>query len=168
MVFGARLAESILGGVEGPAATGAMRTLYAGTGDEPTPVLVEPTASFGWPAGAARVGAGAPVDRVKLRDELQRTMTEGAGVVRDAGSLAAAKGIIGTIGAGLGPEVVDRAGGELANLVTVAAGLLESATMRTETRGAHARSDHPRPDETWRRRIVQLGGGTAIGARAQP
>jgi L-aspartate oxidase len=88
-------------------------------------------------------------------------MSEGAGVVRSADSLAWAKGMIEAIGEGLGPET-DRAGGELANLVTAATSLLESAALRTETRGAHARSDYPEPDERWRRRIVHLRDGVAL------
>jgi L-aspartate oxidase len=171
MVFGARLAESILGGVEGPAPTGAMRALYAATGDELPPLLVEPSdrpVRPEAPSGAVRAGVSAPGDEVKARDQLQRTMIEGAGVVRDAASLARAKGIVDAIGAGLVAEVADRDGGELANLVTAATGLLVSAALRTETRGAHARSDHPQPDEQWRRRIVHIGGGAANDCTSGP
>jgi succinate dehydrogenase/fumarate reductase flavoprotein subunit len=44
--------------------------------------------------------------------------------------------------------------GELANLVTVSGALLRAAWARTETRGAHARRDHPDTSARWRRRIV--------------
>ncbi len=72
-------------------------------------------------------------------------MIEGAGVVRSAGSLAAAGATVEALGAEMGPAPARPTGrhGELANLVTAAASVLRSATVRCETRGAHARSDHP-------------------------
>jgi L-aspartate oxidase len=166
MVFGARLAEAILSGAEGPAPTGAMRALFpdVGTrdgGDEWPPTLVEPV-SGSVPTGDG-VGDVAPIDPAKTRDQLQRTMIEGAGVVRSADTLAAANEVVDAIGAALGPRPVDRAGGELANLVTVASSLLVSAARRTETRGAHARSDHPRSEEQWRRRIVHGARAAVVG-----
>jgi L-aspartate oxidase len=108
-------------------------------------------------------------DPAKARDQLQRTMIEGAGVVRSADSLARSRAAIDAIAEDLGPEV-DRASGELANLVTAATSLLGSAALRNETRGAHARSDYPEPDDRWRRRIVHVGAGDdfadgASGAR---
>jgi L-aspartate oxidase len=166
MVFGARLAEAIVGGVDGPASTGAMRALYGGPGPGPAPpVVVERSGGAvrqPLPPGGRAEGGGAG-DVVKARDGLQRAMIEGAGVVRDAASLAGAKAVVDAIGADLAFRVADRAGGELANLVTAATGLLVSAALRTETRGAHARSDHPRPDEDWRRRIVHVGEATRAG-----
>lgn len=60
----------------------------------------------------------------------------------------------------------DRARGELANLVTAATSILASATMRTETRGAHARSDYPDLVDSWRCRIVDGGPeGTTVLVR---
>jgi L-aspartate oxidase len=38
---------------------------------------------------------------------------------------------------------VDAAAAELPNLAAVAAATVAAATARTESRGAHARSDHP-------------------------
>ena len=83
------------------------------------------------------------LDAVKTRDELQRTMIAGAGVVRSAESLEAAGRAVRAI-AGAGRwRPADRAHGELANLVTASTSVLSSATVRCETRGAHARSDFP-------------------------
>ena len=96
-------------------------------------------------------------------------MIEGAGVVRSASSLAAAGATVEALGAEMaaaGPS--DRAHGELANLVTAAASVLRSATVRCETRGAHARSDHPDADDRWRRRIVHDAGGVAVLAGPDP
>jgi aspartate oxidase len=90
-------------------------------------------------------------------------MIEGAGVVRSQMSLARAGAAIDAIGAAIGPGTpVDRAHGELCNLVTAAGSVLRSATVRCETRGAHARSDFPEPSEAWRRRIVHSGAGMAV------
>ncbi|HEY5110631.1 MAG TPA: hypothetical protein VII96_13570, partial [Acidimicrobiales bacterium] len=56
--------------------------------------------------------------------------------------------------------------GELVNLVTAATSVLASATLRTETRGAHARSDYPHLVDAWRCRIVDGGPeGTTVLAR---
>jgi L-aspartate oxidase len=90
-------------------------------------------------------------------------MTEGAGVVRSADSLAAAGTAVGAIDAEVGGATPpDRSHGELANLITAARSLLSSATVRCETRGAHARSDHPEPSDRWRRRIVHIGGEVVL------
>ena len=90
-------------------------------------------------------------------------MIEGAGVVRSAESLSRAGRAVDAIGAAAGTAPpVDRAHGELANLVTAAQGVLRSATVRCETRGAHARSDFPEPSDAWRRRIVHTGAGVSV------
>ena len=170
MVFGARLAESILDGVEGPSPTGVLGTYLRGGTEDVTPARAPAGAaadqldgpwSDAWPDSAGPDGAGPDgtgPDVAKLREHLQRVMTEGAGVVRSAGSLAAATGAVEAIDvrtAGRTPS--DRAEGELGNLVTAAASLLASATVRCETRGAHARSDYPEASPAWRRRIVHVG-----------
>ncbi len=168
MVFGARLAESILAGADGPTPTGALRALYGGTGDELPPVFVEWSTEEAAGIRAAGVPGteAVPTDLAKARDHLQRAMTEGAGVVRNAESLAGATVAVDAIGGALGPGPVDRAAGELANLVTAASSLLVSAARRTETRGAHARSDFSQLEQQWRRRIVLGGIGSPGGARA--
>jgi L-aspartate oxidase len=94
------------------------------------------------------------VDVTKLRDTLQRAMTRGAGVVRSAASLGAARAVVDDIASGLGEEAISVGAGELANLLQVADALLVSALARTESRGAHARREYPDTDPTWRRRLV--------------
>ncbi|HXA33851.1 MAG TPA: hypothetical protein VNV87_16475, partial [Acidimicrobiales bacterium] len=105
------------------------------------------------------------VDVQKERDRLQRTMIEGAGVVRSAGSLADAATAVAEVGGSLqaiGGSPARRDQGELANLVAAARALLSAATLRTETRGAHARSDFPATQDRWRRRIVHSGDRVAV------
>jgi L-aspartate oxidase len=158
MVFGARLAEAIVAGVGGPRPTGAMGALLEGPGPTPAPsrTTVHPEegdtpADPSWP------------DVAKTRDRLQRLMTEGAGVVRSAASLGRAAAGVAAMAAAVGAgDPVDRAHGELANLVTAAHSVLSAATLRSETRGAHARSDFPESDDHWRRRIVHTGGTVAV------
>jgi succinate dehydrogenase/fumarate reductase flavoprotein subunit len=81
-------------------------------------------------------------------------MTAQAGVVRDAVSLKAAERAVDEVAATfssvavLGPAAPAVTGGavaeaELVNLVTLARALVESATRREESRGAHTRSDFP-------------------------
>jgi len=110
--------------------------------------------------GTDAVGPGHH-DVAKYRDLLQRAMTEGAGVVRSASSLATAAQTVAEVSA-VAPRPDDRAAGELANLVTAAGSVLASATLRTETRGAHARSDFPDASDAWRCRIVHTAGGRTV------
>jgi L-aspartate oxidase len=161
MVFGARLAESILAGVEGPSPSGAMGAFVTGHQR-----LVDPNRAAPWTLVASKDPVAeerAWPDVTKTRDQLQRSMIEGAGVVRSADSLTGAGHAVEAIGAAVGTGTpTDRAHGELVNLVTAAQSLLRSATVRCETRGAHARSDYPEAAEQWRRRIVHTGEGVVM------
>ena len=154
MVFGARLAEAIEAGQDGPTPDGALGGVIDGGG---RPLV--PAASGAGIPGTPRT-AGAWPDVVKTRDRLQREMTAGAGVVRSAGSLATATSALDDLAAEVGPRTPsDRAQGELVNLVTAATSLLTSAALREETRGAHARSDFPALSGGWRGRIVHSAAG---------
>ncbi|HEX3563928.1 MAG TPA: L-aspartate oxidase [Acidimicrobiales bacterium] len=177
MVFGARLAESILDGGDGPSPTGVMRALMddgwigpAPDADRPSGSDLSPTMGHEAAVVDEAVVDGPAIDEQRVdiqkeRDRLQRTMIEGAGVVRSAGSLAGAAAAVAEVGASL--QAIEgsparRDHGELANLVTAARALLSAATLRTETRGAHARSDFPVSEERWRRRIVHSGDRVAV------
>ncbi len=168
MVFGARLAEAIRRGDDGPSATGAMRAVLHGGPDGG-----DPDGDFGVGVSVRSGGAGRAdrtdeviaIDVEKTVDRLQRAMFDGAGVVRDAGSLQTAATVIGSVATAVGTATPsDRAHGELANLVTAAEALLTSATLRTETRGAHARADFPQTAQRWRRRIVHVDGRVTVSS----
>jgi L-aspartate oxidase len=144
MVFGARVVEAVLSGKRVPDATGTLR-----------PVL-DPGASNGLSVGALwlpnrpQPPRPAPdTDPAKGRESLQRAMTQGAGVVRSAASLAAAAAEIGRLAdQGVAP-------GELANLIIVAEAVVAAATAREESRGGHLRSDFPARSEAFLHRFVQ-------------
>jgi L-aspartate oxidase len=171
MVFGARVVERIAGGNDGPTVTGAMRVVPG------EPASATPDGSIGGLAVATgplpRLGSqraagvvdGTTTDMFKLRDELQRGLTIGAGVVRSAASLARAEDVLDEVTA----RVADGPDGEiapaphpieLANLLTVGRALLCSAAARQESRGAHSRSDYPDTDPQWRRRLVHRAGAS--------
>ena len=156
MVFGVRLAERIPSGADGPEASGALRAVLGGapSGEIASTFVDELPARVRLggehPAGE-RLGQ---VDVGKLRDAFQRAMTRGAGVVRSAESLGEAGAVVAETVSELGGAGPTVAVGELANLLELAGALLASAQARTETRGAHARSDYPETDPAWRRRLV--------------
>ncbi len=178
MVFGARLTEAIEAGKVGPEPTGVFGAISSAEPEIPARFLAGFPAP-GWGAtlrehvsGAAGAAlAAAPLDQAglaKRREQLQRAMTEGAGVLRSTRSLAeAAAGVTDAVGEAFPPGSPAagesaRAVAEITNLSTVAAALLRSAEARTESRGCHARRDHPAADDTWRCRIVH---GEQVEAR---
>ena len=143
LVFGGRVVTAIGRGVDGPSPTGAMRALH---GDGGRRVGT-------WRPSASRVATDVvctPDALAAGRLGLQQAMTRGAGVVRDAASLAATARVVEAIG----PLPDEPAGWELANLCDLAGALLAAATERTETRGAHVRADHPGTDPTLALRLV--------------
>ena len=133
MVFGPRVVEAIERGVEGPSATGAMRSVLGG-GD----------------IGGRRLEVpGADATEVPNRDELQRTMTAHAGVMRSADSLRmAAKACAGRVAGD------DLEAWELRNLATVGRLLCAAALVREESRGAHTRTDFEATSDDLRVRLV--------------
>ena len=110
-------------------------------------------------------GDPAPYDgqRVLLdpaaRGELQRTMTEGAGVLRSADSLAATGKALAAL---LDQPCTEPspAAWETSDLHVVATALVAAAAAREETRGAHWREDFPLPSDAWRGHLVTTLAGT--------
>jgi L-aspartate oxidase len=141
MVFGARVVEAIVAGKTEPDASGAMRAVLD---PSDAPIVIDIP-------GEASTAASAPSGRAtaKHRDELQRAMTEGAGVLRNAASLAETERVAAAVTA------EDDA--ELRNLRTVAVALLAAASAREESRGAHTRTDHPQTSPAFERRLVVTG-----------
>jgi L-aspartate oxidase len=92
---------------------------------------------------------------------VQAAMTAGAGVLRNADSLASAAAALDRIGAD--DSVVEPCveAWEATNLHTVANALVAGARLRAETRGCHWREDYPETSPAWRGHLVTslLDGG---------
>ena len=134
MVFGPRVVEAIDAGRGGPEASGAMRGVLDDD-DAGVPgrrVTLEPL-----PGPGERTASG---DVAGERDSYQRAMTASAGVLRDDRSLRAAMAASDDVAT---RAVHDVATAELHNLATLGRALAAAALARTETRGAHTRTDHP-------------------------
>jgi L-aspartate oxidase len=108
--------------------------------------------------------AARPVDRRTLRLAMQAD----AGVARDDLGLGRLANYLANADAGLqrgnGGETF-----ELANMVLIARAVVGLAARRTESRGAHWRTDYPVPRPEWRvRQVLQLtpSGEMAIGTFA--
>ncbi|MFI5621014.1 L-aspartate oxidase [Streptomyces sp. NPDC051567] len=109
------------------------------------------------------VPATGPLQPAGARYEVQRVMTDGAGVLRSAASLrraaTALEELYATALSGLDADGKTAEPGvdtwEATNLLCVARVLVAAALRREETRGCHWREDRPdRDDAAWRRHLV--------------
>ena len=104
--------------------------------------------------------AGPGEDLVKLRYRLQRAMTAGAGVLRNAESLAATDATVFDVARALAPAWPGTPSHnastrpELGNLLVIARALLSAAAAREETRGAHGRTDFPETSSAFSHRFI--------------
>lgn len=146
LVFGHRVGMAIAAGRTGPAPTGAMHGVPPAAPPaprRPSPVVPDTTREH-------------HVDALGLRDQLQRSMTLHAGVLRDAGGLERARADLERI------QHESPAGEfELGSLVAVGIALVTAAAEREESRGAHHRLDFPGPARAVER-IVHLGPSTRV------
>ena len=108
------------------------------------PAPVEATAAF-----AAADPGPAPGDLSALVAELRRTMWEGVGVVRDGPGLTATLERLAGLAGRLEPGA-----SEARNMVDAGRLIARAALARTESRGAHYRSDYPATDPAWAEREV--------------
>lgn len=155
LVFGARVVDAIRDGRDGPVRTGAMRAVDPGDVARRGVAVREGT----FPTH----GVVVPADPRQARAQLQRAMTEGAGVLRDEASLVRAATVAhAVLDAAIASPSVDA---ELVNLATLAVAVCRAALTRTESRGAHFRLDHPDTDDVaQRRRVLFRSGGTPTGS----
>ncbi|HEY2765489.1 MAG TPA: L-aspartate oxidase [Pseudonocardiaceae bacterium] len=106
------------------------------------------------PPGPVLLGASRQVWEVRPvadRDAVARAMSAHAGIGRDAAGLAAAAEVVGATSGRALRTPVDA---ENAGLTLAAAAVLAAANARTESRGCHLRTDHPRTAPEWRRSIT--------------
>jgi L-aspartate oxidase len=162
MVFGPRAVEAIAAGVDGPEPTGAMRAVVTARGGS-TDLAGDELHIGGVPLDLAPPVAGpgdgamdAAADVLALRGRLQAAMSTDAGVLRSADSLADASAVVEDTLRAVGDHAGTEAT-ELRNLAQIARVLVAAALARTESRGTHARTDHPDTDPAQAHRLV-VGG----------
>jgi L-aspartate oxidase len=139
LVFARRIAEALPGDL-------------AGAGD-PT---AEPAAGT---ASPALLDPG-------IRSDVQRIMSEYAGVLRSGPGLDKAADELGALATRTTAQPRTEAW-EATNLHTVATLIVDAARRRTETRGSHWREDFPDADEAWRGHIVSILDGAALTSTFQ-
>lgn len=110
-----------------------------------------------------RTGTDRPFDivrRTRLIARLRQTMSEHVGVVRDGAGLARALTVVREIGEDAGDDRT------VVNMALAAEIITGSALLRTESRGAHFRSDYPAPEPALQHRsAVTLREIRALGVR---
>ncbi|AGP56915.1 L-aspartate oxidase [Streptomyces rapamycinicus] len=148
LVFAERIAEDITAGAE-----------FAGSvGRERPAGQTGPSA----PAASPAASGDTPLLASEARYEIQHIMTNGAGVLRSAESLARAADRLERVqddavaqlrrdGKTAEPGVETW---EATNLHLVARVLVAAALRREETRGCHWREDRPERDAAWRRHLL--------------
>ncbi len=102
-----------------------------------------------------------------VTDQVQRLMTERAGVLRSGPGLAEAASRLRAIGR----QACDKpsvGAWEATNLHLVATAVVAAAAARTETRGSHWREDHPEPSGSWLGHLVVTLGRRPGGPAAPP
>ncbi len=96
-----------------------------------------------------------------VRVELARSMTDGAGVLRSAESLAATTKTLDVL-AGRTSTAPQPDAWQATDLHAVATALAAAAALREETRGSHWREDFPGPVDAWLGHLVTTAGATAF------
>jgi L-aspartate oxidase len=94
---------------------------------------------------------GEPLDVADIRNSLKSLMWRACGLRRDADGLTeAADNIAGWCRYVLSRQFSNPIGWELQDMLAVAGMMIEAASLRTETRGGHVRTDYPdQDDECW-------------------
>ncbi len=153
LVFAPRAVEAIAKGVDGPQATGAMRAVLGGA-EGPDDIGGRDLEALASPSDAVPTVPPAAGTVAERRDQLQRAMTRGAGVLRDEASLAATGAVVSAVAASTAAPG-DPTEWELRNLASVAGAVLGAATARRESRGAHTRLEYPDTEAAFHCRLVQ-------------
>ncbi|MBW0010820.1 MAG: hypothetical protein JO063_12010 [Pseudonocardiales bacterium] len=99
------------------------------------------------------------------RDAVRHSMSAYAGIGRDAAGLAAASAVAR---ATTRRRLRTPRDAEDAGLTLAAAAVLAAASARTESRGCHLRTDHPRAAVRWRRSITVMLDAEGVPMVAQP
>jgi succinate dehydrogenase / fumarate reductase flavoprotein subunit len=127
---------------------------------------------------AALATSDGTVAPAELVTELRAVMDDHAGIIRAAEGLEAGLDRLAevrertadlAVEGGLTGEGFELAV-DLSFMLTVAEGVLRGALAREESRGAHHRSDHPEPDESWHRNLLyrRTDAGMELWTRGVP
>jgi len=104
--------------------------------------------------GTVDLQAATPAEAgVPTREALQSLMWDNVGILRNAETLALSSATLAAWQTTLG-AATDRPTQELADLLTCARLVTEAAVLREESRGAHHRTDFPKPRNDWRRHLI--------------
>lgn len=130
--------------------------------------LAEIQEKFGLPVEAAFVGTAKTPAEGAAEDIalLQRTMTRLVGIVRCEADLLEAIAVVARLRAKWrNAAATDSHEMELKNMILLAEWVATAALARTESRGAHCRSDYPATDDArWQRNLVVLPAGAGVAA----
>ena len=126
-----------------------------------------------------RSGGGGDLEA--MREQLQTTMWDDAGIVRDAGSLARAADALDALARQLASYALPNGARErafnltwhdwlnLTNLVAVSRAIVRAAAAREDSRGAHFRADFPETGSLAESTFIRVGSADgALGVESVP
>ncbi|NNF56423.1 MAG: L-aspartate oxidase [Acidimicrobiales bacterium] len=148
MVFGPRAVDAIAAGGVPAQPSGAMRTVLTPHDARVRGARLDPPPLPVW--------GSVDTDPVALRGKVQAAMTRGAGVLRDASSLAETAAALEELMGHVPAADSDPAWLEIRNLIIMGRAVVSAAANRTESRGAHTREDFPETSDDWMLRQVMV------------
>jgi aspartate oxidase len=101
----------------------------------------------------SRLTAGGEPEEPALFEDVRSRLWDDVGIVRSGRGLGGALEQFETIAGSTTPSRAGAPPGPVSNAAMTASLIARAALARTESRGAHFRSDWPRPRATWRRHI---------------
>jgi L-aspartate oxidase len=113
-------------------------------------------------SGSGRRGSAAAIE------EVRSTLWNDVGIVRDARGLRSAIATFDRIAAEAEPGSSEVPPGPIANAALTASLIARAALRRTESRGAHFRSDHPRTLPSWQIHIGLVAGPRRAARTTRP
>ncbi|MGB3475249.1 MAG: fumarate reductase/succinate dehydrogenase flavoprotein subunit, partial [Mycobacterium sp.] len=128
-----------------------------------TPAALEAAAALALAPFNGPADGGAPENPYTLHSELQQSMNDLVGIIRNAGELEQALVRLEEFKARFAAVAVE--GGrhynpgwhlavDLRNMLLVSECVAKAALQRTESRGGHTRDDHPGMDSNWRKTLL--------------
>ncbi|CAJ1496511.1 fumarate reductase/succinate dehydrogenase flavoprotein subunit [[Mycobacterium] holstebronense] len=128
-----------------------------------TPAALEAAAELALAPFHGPAGGGTPENPYTLHSELQQSMNDLVGIIRNAGELEQALVRLEEFKARFAAVTVE--GGrhynpgwhlavDLRNMLLVSECVAKAALQRTESRGGHTRDDHPGMDSNWRKTLL--------------